>query len=142
MKYGLMNLYLLWGAIQDLKEKKISLVYLKIGLIIGIVFFLEKIIGQKLAVMEVFLSFVPGMLFLLIGKISKEKIGFGDGWLFLVIGCWMEMRETWMLWQVSLFLCSLFSLVILVVKKFNTKYCIPFIPFVWLTHLLFLIYDR
>ena len=142
MKYGLMNLYLLWGTIQDLKEKKISLVYLKIGLAIGILFLLEKIIGQKLAVVEVFLSFVPGIIFLLLGKMSKEKIGFGDGWLFLIIACWMETKEIWILWQVSLSLCSIFSIVMLMAKKFNTKYCIPFIPFVWLAHLLFLIYDR
>ena len=85
---------------------------------------------------EVVLSFVPGTIFLLVGKVSKEKIGYGDGWLFLIIACWLGMRETWELWQVSLFLCSLFSFVILLAKKINSKHCMPFIPFVWLAHLL------
>ena len=131
-----MNLYLLWGAIQDLKEKKISRFYLNVGVILGILFFIGEIRQRNLEIVEVLLSFLPGIIFLLIAKISKEKIGYGDGWLFLIIACWMEARETWILWQLSLFISSVFSFILIIIKKCNVKSSIAFIPFIWLGHLV------
>ena len=136
MKNLLMNLYLMWGTMEDLKEKKISLTYLKIGAILGILFFIREMKNQDLSVINVFLSFLPGMIFLLIAKITKEKIGYGDGWLFLIISCWMGTMKTWALWQTSLLLSSVFSIVMLITQKCKMKSHIAFVPFVWLAHLL------
>ena len=136
MKQILMNLYLFWGAIQDLKEKKISLIYLKVGVILGVMFFTGEIKRQNLTVEEIILSFLPGLIFLFVAKISREKIGVGDGWLFLIVASWLGSKETWALWQMSLILSSIFSLVMLITKKYSSSYCIAFIPFVWLSHLL------
>ena len=63
MKHGLMNLYLLWGTLQDIKEKKISLIYLRIGAILSLLFFIGERTRQDLNVMVVFLSLVPGLIF-------------------------------------------------------------------------------
>ena len=82
------------------------------------------------------LSFLPGLIFLFVAKISREKIGVGDGWLFLIVASWLGSKETWALWQMSLILSSIFSLVMLITKKYSSSYCIAFIPFVWLSHLL------
>lgn len=136
MKQILMNLYLLWGAIQDLKEKKISMIYLKVGVVLGLLFFMGEIQRQNISIEEVLLSFLPGILFLFVAKLSGEKIGFGDGWLFLIVACWLGMRETWALWQISLVLSSIFSFVMLIAKKYSRNYCLAFVPFVWLAHLL------
>ena len=136
MKQILMNLYLLWGAIQDLKEKKISLVYLKVGVVLGLLFFIGEIKRQNLIVGEITLSFLPGIMFLFVAKISREKIGVGDGWLFLIVACWLGAKETWALWQMSLVLSSIYSFVMLITKKYSFSYCIAFVPFVWLAHLL------
>ena len=136
MKQMLMNLYLLWGAIQDLKEKKISLLYLKVGVMMGLLFFIGDIKRQDITIGEIIFSFLPGILFLIAAKISREKIGFGDGWLFLIVACWVGMRETWALWQISLVLSSIFSFVMLITKKYSRSYCMAFVPFVWLAHLL------
>ena len=131
-----MNLYLLWGAIQDLKEKKISMIYLKVGVVLGLLFFMGEIQRQNISIEEVLLSFLPGILFLFVAKLSGEKIGFGDGWLFLIVACWLGMRETWALWQISLVLSSIFSFVMLITKKYSRSHCMAFVPFVWLAHLL------
>ena len=63
MKHGLLNLYLLWGTLQDIKEKRISFLYLRIGVILSLLFFIGEGIHQDLNVMVVFLSLVPGLIF-------------------------------------------------------------------------------
>lgn len=136
MKHGLMNLYLLWGTLQDMKEKKISRTYLRIGAILSLLFFIGEGARQDLNVMVVFLSLVPGLIFLLIAKVSKEKIGLGDGWLFLIIAAWVGTETTWTIWYGSLLLSALFSIVMVVLKKYKMQSQLPFIPFIWLTHLL------
>ena len=40
----------------------------------------------------------PGLLLLLFGYISQEQIGYGDGWLILALGMWLDLSELlWML---------------------------------------------
>ena len=138
MKNMLLNLYLFWGMLQDLKERKISFIYLMVGAIIGVLFLIEGFFGQCLEVIDILFSFLPGIIFLLIAKFSKEKIGFGDGWLFLILGGWIGSKKIWALWQLSLVLSATFSLLMLGIKKCRIKSQIPFIPFVWLIHLIFM----
>ena len=85
--------------------------------------------------MVVFLSLVPGLIFLLIAKVSKEKIGLGDGWLFLIIAAWVGTETTWIIWYGSLLLSALFSIVMVILKKYKMQSQLPFIPFIWLAHL-------
>lgn len=136
MKDVWMNLYLLWGTLQDIKEKKISITYLRVGAIGSVLFFIKERMQHQWNVIDIILSLVPGLVFLFIAKASKEKIGFGDGWLFLIIAGWMGTEITWKLWQSSLLLSSFFSFAMLMLKKYKLQNQIPFIPFVWLAHLM------
>ena len=135
MKHGLLNLYLLWGTLQDIKEKKISRTYLRIGAILSLLFFIGEGNRQNLNMMVVFLSLVPGLIFLLIAKVGKEKIGLGDGWIFLIMAGWMGAEITWTIWYISLILSAFFSFVMMVLKKYKMQSQLPFIPFVWMAHL-------
>lgn len=121
--------------IQDLKEKRLSMIYLEIGAVLGILFFMGEIESRKLDI-EIIFSFLPGIIFLLISKITKEKIGEGDGWLFLILGGCMGAKNTWLLWQISLILSSVFSLIVLVSKKNKAESQIAFVPFIWTAHVL------
>ncbi len=135
MKNLLVSIYLLWGMIQDLKEKKISLVYIKIGAGLGVLFLLWEMGSQKVKIADILFSFLPGVLFLIISKITKEKIGAGDGLLFLVLGCCLGSKVTWTLWQLALLLSSVFSFVMLIMKKYRAESQVAFVPFVWIAHI-------
>ena len=76
--------------VQDLREKKISLLYLKIGAGVALMFLLWGIGNQGIKIMDILVSCLPGILFLSLAKLTKEKIGEGDGLLFLIIGCCLE----------------------------------------------------
>ena len=135
MKNIVINFYLLWGAWQDFREKKISVTYLKVGVVLGLILLLYDFFNKQVNSKEMILSFLPGIIFICISKITKEKIGIGDGLVFLLIGIfWGE--KTWMLWQTSLVLSSLYSFIMIVAKKSKLENQIAFIPFVWLGHFL------
>lgn len=38
-------------------------------------------------------AWLPGMALLVIGYLSDERIGYGDGYLALALGFWMNVRE-------------------------------------------------
>lgn len=134
MKNFWVNLYLFWGMVQDLREKKISLLYLKTGAGVALMFLLWGIGNQGIKIMDILVSCLPGILFLSLAKLTKEKIGEGDGLLFLIIGCCLDSKESWMLWQLSLLLSFLFSFLMLIMKKYKGESQIAFIPFVWFAH--------
>lgn len=136
MNVILINLYLFWGSIQDIKKRKISNVYLWIGGIGGFAF---KIIGFNYGLQEIgdwILTAVPGLLVLFLGKKTKEKIGLGDGLVLLVLANIMTFIEICILLQIAIFLLLIFALVLLSSRKFSKDYPIPFLPFLWLSHLL------
>lgn len=130
------NIYLLFGAVRDIKKKKITNHYLWTGAIMGVIIkFLNY--GEATAKSgEWLLAFIPGVLMLILAKITEEKIGYGDGWLIVILGNYMTVSEISILLQISIILIFLFSVIVLC-GKMATKTCqIPFLPFLWISHLL------
>jgi leader peptidase (prepilin peptidase)/N-methyltransferase len=104
-------------------------------MILSLLFFIGEEKYKDFNVIVVCLSFIPGLIFLLVAKVSKEKIGLGDGWLFLIVAGWIGTGDTWTIWAHSLLLSTFFSIVMLVLKKYKLQSQLPFIPFIWLAHL-------
>ena len=101
---------MLWGAGQDIRERKISNIYLIVGMIAGLGFcgfkfwIGEMVLGKWMA------AWLPGIMFLFLSKILKEKVGMGDGLLLLVLGNFYNFPEIWMLLQGVFFLLSISSM--------------------------------
>ena len=55
-------------------------------------------------------SFLPGCLVLLTGFFSQERIGYGDGWLILALGMWIDTAELLHLFFGGVMLCFLYAL--------------------------------
>ena len=54
-------------------------------------------------------ALLPGCLVLAAGYFSREKIGYGDGWLLLALGMWMDTEHLFcLLWggMAFCFLCA------------------------------------
>ena len=132
----IVNVYLLWGSIQDIRKKIISASYIKTGFVLGIVHIIWEWRQQIFVLHEKGLSLVPGIILLIIAKLSKEKIGYGDGILFLILGICMKPNDMWNLWQISLLLSTITSVLMVIMKKWKLCSMVPFIPFVWVAHLM------
>lgn len=78
---------------------------------------------------------VIGGLLLMVSRITKEAIGYGDSWLILLIGLHLGMWDVLrvLLWaSVLAGVCSVFFLW---VKKWNRTASLPFIPFIAISYL-------
>ena len=130
----ILNVYLFWGALQDIKRKSISATFIKVGIIIGIGNFFWEMYHQSFCGTERMWSMLPGLVFLMITKATKEKIGYGDGIVFLILGSCMDLSDIMSLWQISLLLSMFFSFFMVVIKKWNLHSQVAFVPFIWIAH--------
>ena len=130
------NIYLFWGTLQDVRRKKISDHYLLTGGLAGIFFKIVSLLKGQLEVRQWVIAFLPGILFLVVAKITKEKIGMGDGLLLLILGNSMKLMEIYMLLQMAIIIVAAAALIMICGKKVSGDYQIPFLPFLWLSHIL------
>ena len=129
------GIFLLVEGIRDIKKKQISMIsvgsFAGIGLVLRMVFNLnswyQSIAGAGI-----------GLFLLLVAKITKEKIGYGDGWVILVTGIYLGFRYNLFLLTVSLFISALVSIVLLSFKKVNRKSTMPFVAFIFVGYCIML----
>ena len=133
MRNLIVNIYLLAGAYQDGKTKKIKVWYLWLGVVLGIIFKIKDFFGtQEITVWNFLLQLVPGILFFIGSKWTKNKIGEGDVWILLILGgCFTSMR-IWSVLSLAVIFSAVFSLILIVGKKVEKTTEIPFVPFLWL----------
>lgn len=73
-------LHLLILSWEDIKEQLLSF-----GLLLELL--LTGLLSALWSGREV--TWIPGLFLLIVGKLSGERIGLGDGWLLLALGMWM-----------------------------------------------------
>ena len=119
-------------AIEDIRKKQISVMQLLLsaGMGIGLIFWKGQntLVGMMLGAMI-------GLVIIGVGILTREGIGLGDGFVFMVTGIFLGPADNVKLLFLSLLYAAIFSLGILVCKKGNRKREIPFIPFVFLGYL-------
>lgn len=136
MKEFMLNFYLLWGTGQDIKERKISNLYLIVGMVGGLVFSIFNILKGDFVFGRWIVAWTPGIIFMVLAKVLKEKIGMGDGLVLLILGNFYGVKEICLLLQLVFVFLTIFSIALLCSKKVSGEYQIPFLPFLWMTHML------
>lgn len=126
----------MWGMIQDIRTQKITNYYLKTGGVISIVSFVVFLCNRDHVDKQMLLCFLPGLIFLFTAKITKEQIGYGDGYVLLIIGSCLLNVKIWKVWEMSILLSTCYTVIFILFRKINRKDKIPFLPFLWLSHLL------
>lgn len=102
--------YLYQLARQDCRWKKMDAGLLYGFLAAGIVcFILEDFLNKAkvnrsmtITMSILFLSLLPGFLFLVIGALTQEAVGYGDGLSVLAMGFYMESYALWKVVGISL----------------------------------------
>lgn len=115
-------------ALCDSVEKKIPLAVVWLGIITALVLRVRGLAGdgtwQSAAV-----SIIPGMMFWLLSYISREKVGYGDGWMLVMIGLFAGLWECFVMIMISLLLESFVVLVLLALRRASGDDSLPFAPF-------------
>lgn len=120
-------------AISDIKCGKIP-VWLPASLS---VFLIALMVWQSKAFpTKMLFAILPGLILIIISKVSKELIGMGDGIMVIFSGVLSGYKEAIMILSVALIFAAVFSLILLVMKKANRKTKIRFVPFLLVSHSL------
>lgn len=119
---------LLYFAWQDYHTHYIGVVLTIIMGLVGIFisFFVE---GNVAVIWEVLRSMAIGLGLIFIGVVSKESIGIGDGILFIMSGCYLNVFENMMLLLRTIFLTGGFAILCLLIGRLREKDRIPMAPF-------------
>ena len=78
------------------------------------------------------LSLLPGLGFFLLSFLTREKVGYGDGWVLLMIGLFLGVYRCFLILLIGLMSESVVAIVLLTLGKINRDREIPFVPFLLL----------
>lgn len=81
-------------------------------------------------------SLIPGIILILYAYISGESVGYGDGFMIMGLGMYMNLLELGAVLMLSVTLSGLVALILLVVFKKGKHFELPFIPFLFLGYIL------
>lgn len=127
MKLIIIFVLLLWFSLSDGKEKEIPVKHL----FIGVLFSIGIMAWDRKGLVSYGISIMPGMLMVLIAFFAKEKIGYADGIISIMLGIWHGIiicLETMLMAQ--LMLLGVF-IVLIILKKADQKTTLPYIPYLF-----------
>ena len=134
---GLLGLLGVCG-LEDIKLKRIRLVVVNTFAILGIVF---HIIYERITWLDMLGGALIGVALLIIGYFSKEKIGYGDGLLFMATGIYLGFWNNLVLLWLSTTLAGIYGLVLMLIKKKKKNSEIPLVPFMLAVYVVSLIFN-
>lgn len=129
-RIAIVMLLLFICMITDLKEGKINVILCLVGGMLGITLDILEIIGGKEA-MDYVVSIIPGIMFILMSRVTAGAVGLGDGIVLITVGLFIDVGHIICLLTVALLLSALIALIIMVFFHRNGKTEIPFIPFLF-----------
>lgn len=77
-----------------------------------------------------------GICLLGISKVTREALGYGDGIAVAVTGSYLGLWENVELLLGGLFFAAIVSAILLVTRKAGRKTRLPFVPFLFLAHMV------
>ena len=137
LKEGIANLLLavimIICAVVDIKKKEIPV---WIFVMLGITALTGSIWGGGYGLYQMAAGVIPGILLLGLARITEQSIGYGDGIVLAEIGCMTGAGICIIILAGALALAGFFSMGMLVIKKVDKKYKIPFIPFLTTVYII------
>ena len=118
-------------AVFDGFSRRVPLVVVWLGILTAVCLRINGVMGET-EVMELPLSVIPGAGFFLLGFLTREKVGYGDGWALLMIGLFVGAFRCFLILLVGLMAESAVAIVLLAVGKIKRDREIPFLPFLLL----------
>lgn len=126
IEHGLVAVLLLGIAYRDFRTKQISC--LSLVLMAALVLVLRMVFVDD-TIWSTLGGAAVGISFFFVSKYSRESVGYGDSWLILLLGIFLGGKIVVEVLFVASFLAALFSIGYGLVRGWNRKNTIPFIPF-------------
>lgn len=113
----------------DIKKKEVPLIILLIGFSAALGINIWQICKGELFILEMAVSVMPGVFFLLLSFCTGEKIGYGDGLLIVFLGLSLGFGRCSLIICIGLIASSVFALILIVFCKAGRNSRLPLVPF-------------
>lgn len=118
-------------TVMDIRNKRLNLLFLLSGfLLMTAGFFCKREIHPLLLATGAGV----GIVFLLASRVTGESFGYGDSILIMIMGGFLGFWDILSLLTAAFLLAAVFSVIMLVWKKFNRKTAFPFVPFLMIAY--------
>lgn len=124
-------LFLAVCAVFDGFSRQVPLAVVWLGMLTAVGLHIGGAMGET-SLMAGALSLIPGAGFFLLSFLTGEKVGYGDGWVLLMIGLFLGVYQCFLILLVGLAAESVVAIVLLVLRKIQRDREIPFLPFLLL----------
>lgn len=127
-------LWILMGicAVCDVTKKEIPLAIIWLGMVAAVLLRMQGITEGWAGWLPMVFSLLPGIVFWILSFITREKVGYGDGWMLIMIGFFVGVWECFLILLTGLVLESVAALILLAAKRITGDRKIPFAPFLLL----------
>lgn len=120
------------GTYFDGKKKELPILFLRSFLLLSV---LGNVLWRYQKPEEMCIGILPGILVLLAAFFTKEKIGYGDGWMILILGLFGGIAHTFFLVLLASFFGGLYGLWCFLGQRKSLDHRIAFCPFLLLARL-------
>lgn len=124
-------LFLAVCAVFDGLYKQIPLAVVWLGMLAAVCLQIYGAMGET-GIIAAAVSLIPGAAFFLLSFFSREKVGYGDGWVLLMIGLFLGLYRCFLILLAGLVMESAVAIVLLAFRKMQRDKEIPFSPFLLL----------
>lgn len=124
-------LFLAVCAVFDGFSRQVPLAVVWLGMLTAVGLHIGGVMGET-SLMAGALSLIPGAGFFLLSFLTGEKVGYGDGWVLLMIGLFLGVYQCFLILLVGLAAESVVAIVLLALRKIQRDREIPFLPFLLL----------
>ena len=122
-------------SIEDMKYRRLTIIYILLFGIIGVILHL---FAPVCSIDSILWGLLLGLVLILISIVTRQSLGMGDGILLAVTGVYLGGSSNLELFLCGLFLSALCSLGLLVLKKKKKTDEIAFVPFLLLSYVFML----
>lgn len=120
--------FLLICTITDCRKREIPFIIVCIGIFTAFILHVAGMISWTNPI-AIGTAAIPGGFFWILSFVSKEKVGYGDGWLLLMIGMFVGYERCILTLMFALVLESLVALPLLVMHRIKKDGELAFAPF-------------
>ena len=132
-------LLLLFFSLQDIRSRELSLKGLALSLLPGMVIACGR---NGMLILSWVADLLPGITLLLIAGFSREAVGYGDGLVILILGLGLGAGRVITILLTALLLTVLWGGVQMVRDHRSRKKAVPFIPFLLIADVIYLIGEK
>ena len=132
MKTIVITIFLILSTLIDLRKKEVNISLCISVALVGLIY---EIFISKTDILSIILGILPGIFLMLTSIVTNEEIGKGDAAIFSTIGIFLGLIKTILVLIYAIFSTIIIGGILLLIRKKNKKYKIPFVPFILFSYI-------